>query len=225
MTTSDNNNSHCHIPLSDAPVDVHNNDENNDNFNIMNPLQSSASSDTTITTTSVKTRPRKTIYMDGIFDLFHIGHLSAIRQASILGDKLIIGITSDSDATSYKRAPIISQQERIEIVSSIKGVDYVICPCPLVVTEEFCDDYGIDLVVHGFASEEDERRQYEFFKEVIRLGKFMKIPYYSGQSTTEILNKIRAMDIENDKEDDVDEDTEEGNDGDIDKNIEEDDNC
>ena len=52
-------------------------------------------------------RPRRTVYMDGVFDLFHAGHLEAIQQCAALGDRVIIGVTGDSDAASYKRAPIM----------------------------------------------------------------------------------------------------------------------
>lgn len=55
------------------------------------------------------TRPKGTVYLDGVFDLFHVGHLNAIEQAANLGDRLIVGVTGDDDATGYKRKPIISQ--------------------------------------------------------------------------------------------------------------------
>ena len=138
-------------------------------------------------------RPRRTIYMDGVFDLFHIGHLEALQHCIKLGDKVIIGVTGQQDATGYKREPIIAEAERVAIVAAIKGVDYVVCPCPLIVTEDFMNEHGIDLVVHGFASEEDAERQAEFFETPIRCGKFQRIPYYQGLSTTDILQKIRSV--------------------------------
>jgi len=148
-------------------------------------------------TADIISRPRKTIYTDGIFDLFHIGHLRAITQCAQLGDKVIIGVTSDLDAASYKRPPIISEQHRIEILSSLRYVNQVICPCPLVVTEEFMSKYGIDLVVHGFANEEDERKQDEFFAIAKRLGKFRRIGYCRETSTTELLSRIHSDSQEN----------------------------
>jgi cytidyltransferase-like protein len=131
--------------------------------------------------------------MDGVFDLFHIGHLNAIQECAKLGDKVIIGITGQEDATGYKRAPIIPEAERVAIVSAIKSVDCVICPCPLVVTKEFMEEYGIDLVVHGFASDKDEKRQYNFFEYPIKCNTFQKIPYYEKTSTTDIINKIKDI--------------------------------
>eukprot|EP00536_Pseudo-nitzschia_multiseries_P000776 jgi/Psemu1/179419/e_gw1.9.175.1 len=94
-------------------------------------------------------RPNETVYMDGVFDLFHVGHLEAIRQCAALGTKVILGVTGDDDATGYKRQPIVPQDERVAIVSALREVDQVVCPCPLVVTKEFMDTHEIDLVVHG----------------------------------------------------------------------------
>ena len=144
--------------------------------------------------TQLRNRPRRTVYLDGVFDLFHVGHLEAIKHCAKLGDKVIIGITGDEDAAGYKRSPIIPQNERIAIISSLRYVDEIVCPCPLVVTEKFMEDAGIDLVVHGFANDEDAKRQQVFFEPPMRLNKFRRIPYYDGQSTTEILQRIQAMD-------------------------------
>jgi len=132
--------------------------------------------------------------MDGVFDLFHIGHLKAIQQCASLGDRVIIGVTGDDDAADYKRRPLIPQEERVAIVRALSCVNQVVCPCPLVVTEEFMDKYGIDLVVHGFANDSDAERQKEFFEIPMKLGRFQRISYYQGLSTTDILDKIRTMD-------------------------------
>ena len=138
-----------------------------------------------------ETKKHGTVYMDGVFDLFHIGHLEAINRCAELGSKVIIGVTGDDDAAGYKRPPIISQENRVAVVAAIKNVAYVVCPCPLVVTEEFMEQHGIDLVVHGFANDADAARQEEFFSIAMKLGKFQRIPYYEGLSTTDIINKIK----------------------------------
>ena len=132
--------------------------------------------------------------MDGVFDLFHRGHLEAIkkvRKEAGIDGTVIIGIVSDQDANSYKRWPIISETDRVEIISNIKDVDEVIFPCPMSVTKEFIEKHQIDLVVHGFADTNDFNKQKEFLKEIIDLGKFKVQEYYNGSSTTEIINKIK----------------------------------
>ena len=134
--------------------------------------------------------------MDGVMDLFHYGHLHAIEECAALGDRVIIGVTGDKDATGYKRRPIISETDRTAIVKSLKVVDDVVCPCPLVVTEDFMRKWDIDLVVHGFADPKDKDRQREFFQVAMDAGNFQEIDYYSKLSTTDIINRIRADDVE-----------------------------
>jgi choline-phosphate cytidylyltransferase len=137
-------------------------------------------------------RPKCTVYMDGVFDLFHIGHLEAIRQCAKLGNRVIIGVTGDVDATGYKRLPVVLESERTAIVRALREVDDVVCPCPLIVTQEFMQAKRIDLVVHGFADDEDAKRQEQFFAIPMQAGKFKRISYYRGLSTTEMLQRIRA---------------------------------
>jgi len=142
----------------------------------------------------VLTRPRRTVYLDGVFDLFHIGHLKSIEQCAALGDKVIIGVTGDQDAMGYKRRPIINEAERAAIVKSLEIVDDIVCPCPLLVTKEFMQKWKIDLVVHGFADENDRDRQIdEFFRVAVEEGKFQEINYYSKMSTTDIISRIVAL--------------------------------
>ena len=89
------------------------------------------------------------IYIDGIFDLFHRGHLESLKQAKFLKDNvfLSVGVISDKVAKGYKRLPIISEDDRIEIIKAIIYVDEVITDPPLVVTKEFVKENNIDIVL------------------------------------------------------------------------------
>lgn len=137
--------------------------------------------------------PQRTVYMDGVFDLFHVGHLQAIRQCAALGNRVIIGVTGDKDASGYKRPPIVCQEDRVAIIGALREVHHVVCPCPLIVTEDFMKEQGIDLVVHGFANDNDAERQHIFFETPINMGKFQRISYHQGLSTTGILEKIASL--------------------------------
>ena len=70
-------------------------------------------------------------YVTGVFDLFHVGHLNILRNASSLCDKLIVGVTTDELALCKNKVPIIPFSERIEIVRSIQFVDAVLPKCDM----------------------------------------------------------------------------------------------
>ena len=132
------------------------------------------------------------VYTDGVFDLFHRGHLEALKKAKNIDENvvLIVGVVSDEDAESYKRSPIICYEDRLEIIKSIKYVDKIIEKCPLIVTEEFLNDNKIDLVVHGFSNSDDCKNQEIFFKDIVDLKKFKRIDYYDKTSTSKIIETI-----------------------------------
>jgi len=139
---------------------------------------------------------QKIVYIDGVFDLFHRGHLeSLIKAKNIFNDpdntSLLVGVVSDATCASYKRTPIINEQDRVEIVRYIKLVDKVIFPCPLIVDMNFINDHNIDIVVHGFSNDTDRNNQQTFFEIIKTHECFMEIDYYSKTSTTDIINKIK----------------------------------
>ena len=138
----------------------------------------------------------KRVYIDGVFDLFHRGHLESLNKAkNALGDPdntfLIVGIVSDKDCESYKRTPIITENDRVEIIKNIKYVDQVVFPCPMETTLDFIEKNKIDMVVHGFSNDTDREKQKLFFAQVIDSGKFKEIDYYSKISTTDIIKKLK----------------------------------
>ena len=127
------------------------------------------------------------VYMDGVFDLFHVGHLDAIKQCSKLGSVVIIGVVSDKDTQSYKRIPVINEVMRCEIIESCKYVHEVIFPAPLFVSPQFLTDHNIDTVVHGFANDFDYHNQLPFFQNI----NLHRIHYSDRINTTQIINKLK----------------------------------
>jgi glycerol-3-phosphate cytidylyltransferase len=74
-----------------------------------------------------KTIVSRTGYTAGVFDLFHIGHLTLLEEARRHCDRLIVGVTSDELSTSFKhKIPIIPYRERAAIVAALRCVDEVI---------------------------------------------------------------------------------------------------
>lgn len=66
-------------------------------------------------------------YTQGVYDMFHVGHLRLIARAKEQCDYLIVGVNSDDLTMSYKqKKPVIPENERYEIVNSVKYVDKTI---------------------------------------------------------------------------------------------------
>ena len=134
------------------------------------------------------------IYIDGIFDLFHRGHVLHLKDVKQLDNKdnyLIVGIISDKDAENYKRNPVYDENNRKILVESCKYVNEVMLNAPLIITEDFIKDNRIDLICHGFLDNNDIEKQKDFFEIPIKLNKFRAVKYHNDISTTEIINKIK----------------------------------
>lgn len=93
------------------------------------------------------------VYMDGCFDLMHYGHANALRQAKALGDQLVVGLVPDREIRRCKGPPLLNEDERLEMVESVKWVDEVLTGVPYDLTPEFLEElfykHKIDYVIHG----------------------------------------------------------------------------
>ena len=69
----------------------------------------------------------KIILANGCFDLFHVGHIRYLAGAKSLGDCLIVGINSDEQVRKLKgeNRPFMPENERAEIISAVRFVDFV----------------------------------------------------------------------------------------------------
>lgn len=131
----------------------------------------------------------KCLFADGVFDMFHSGHVAFLQQAhslaTSLGLVLLVGIISDEDAASYKRIPVLSLTERSVVVESCRYVHKVVRGSPLIIDGQFLDNHCICAVVHG-----DDSPQATFFEEPIKRGIMRYVPYTRGISTSDLLHRI-----------------------------------
>ena len=70
---------------------------------------------------------KRIVFANGCFDVLHVGHVRYLEAARALGDLLIVGVNSDDQARRLKGEgrPVMSQDQRAEIVASLEGVDFV----------------------------------------------------------------------------------------------------
>ena len=129
------------------------------------------------------------VYADMVADLFHYGHVEFLRQASMLGDYVLVGINADDEVALYKRRPIQTMQERLASVANCRYVDEVIPDAPWIFDPSWIEKYDIGLVVHGDDYSAEKRQ--EIYRVPIQMGIFRSITYTKSISTTEIIRRPR----------------------------------
>eukprot|EP00461_Guttulinopsis_vulgaris_P002985 UN02986 len=92
------------------------------------------------------------VYCDGIFDLFHVGHMTMLYQAKhALGDPskvhLIAGVCTDELTRRYKGKNVMDTETRVLSVLHCKWVDECV-EGPWVPTQELLDKHRIDFIAH-----------------------------------------------------------------------------
>ena len=127
-------------------------------------------------------------YTTGVFDLFHIGHLNMLKNAKSLCDKLVVGVTTDELVAYKNKRAVISFEERIEIVRSIKYVDAAV-PQNSMDKMEAWQRYHFDLMFVGddwFKTPKWQDFEAQFKAVGVRIVYF---PYTRGTSST-LINQV-----------------------------------
>jgi len=71
---------------------------------------------------------KKVVFTNGCFDLLHAGHIRILRKAASFGDKLVVGLNSDSSIRGLKGTgrPLLHEVDRLEIMGAIDCVDVIV---------------------------------------------------------------------------------------------------
>jgi len=126
----------------------------------------------------------KNIWINGCFDIVHMGHIELFKYAKSLGNKLVVGIDTDDRVRTLKGAsrPINSQENRKKFLESIRYIDkVVIFNSPDCLVSEIKKN-NIDLIVVG----DDYRNKQVIGSEYV--DKVIFFPKISNLSTSAILN-------------------------------------
>lgn len=133
-------------------------------------------------------------YTTGVYDLFHIGHLTLLKNAKGLCDKLIVGVTVDELVAYKNKKAVIPFEERLEIVRSI---DYVDAAIPQYDMDKFkmWEKLKFDVMFVGDDWHNTPKWQ-ALEKQFEEVGvRVIYFPYTKGTSSTlinETLEKLRA---------------------------------
>lgn len=126
-----------------------------------------------------------TVLTFGTFDVFHVGHLRLLERARALGDRLVVGVsTDDLNLRKKGRLPVFTQSERWDIVAALRCVDAVFFEESLEQKRDYILETHASILVMG----DDWAGKFDQFSDLCKVVYFDRTP---AVSTTEVIEKIR----------------------------------
>lgn len=130
----------------------------------------------------------KVVYTSGSWDLLHLGHINMIRRSRELGDRLVVGVSTDELIEAYKgMKPIIPFEERLELVRALRWSDEVVVQHELVPIP-ILQEHRVSVVTIGDDWVGKHLDGLEWMKT--HGGEVVYLSYTPGVSTTSIKKKI-----------------------------------
>lgn len=141
------------------------------------------------------------VFTNGVFDLLHVGHVTYLEAAKKMGDRLIVGVNSDSSVRSLEKGaerPIHAALDRTRLLEALQVVDLAIVFSDST-PERLIREIAPDVLVKGGDYDPDVRdpgdARYIVGSETVRStgGSVSTVPLVPGHSTTAILQKSRNI--------------------------------
>jgi glycerol-3-phosphate cytidylyltransferase len=126
----------------------------------------------------------KTVITFGTFDVFHVGHVRVLNRAAALGDRLVVGVSSDAlNFAKKSRYPVFTQDERMEIVGNVRSVDAVFVEESLEAKRDYVIEHQAAILVMG----DDWAGRFDELNDVCEV---VYLPRTPSVSTTAIIELI-----------------------------------
>jgi rfaE bifunctional protein nucleotidyltransferase chain/domain len=133
---------------------------------------------------------QRIVFTNGCFDILHLGHVDYLEKARQFGDKLILGLNTDTSVSCIKGPlrPVVNEYARARLMASLAFIDAVTLfddPTPLELIQALKpdvlvkgDDYAVaDIIGSDFVLQNG--------------GSVQTIPLVAGYSTTALIKKIQ----------------------------------
>ena len=126
----------------------------------------------------------QTVITFGTFDVFHVGHVRVLNRSAALGDRLVVGVSSDKlNFVKKGRQTVFSQEERLEIVANVKAVDEVFIEESLEQKRDYVLQHRADILVMG----DDWSGKFDHLNDICQV---VYLPRTPSVSTTAIIEHI-----------------------------------
>lgn len=134
----------------------------------------------------------KIVYIDGGFDLFHVGHADVLKKAKELGTYLMVGVWDDATVKLRTGGPVMNLQERVLSVLSCRYVDEVVIGAPYILSDELIKSNNINVVVSGTVRDRSTAPEIEQDRFAVpkKLGIYSSIESPRTLTTSDILDRI-----------------------------------
>ncbi len=138
---------------------------------------------------NLKSKNKKVVTTNGVFDILHLGHVKYLEEAKKLGDVLVVGVNSDISAKLNKgdRRPINNEKSRLGVLAGLESVGYAFLfneKTPVKWISKLkpdihvkAGDYSLSRIIERDAVEKNN-------------GRIAIVKMEKGYSTTELINKI-----------------------------------
>jgi len=139
----------------------------------------------------LSSRKEEIVFTNGVFDILHTGHIELLNFAKSLGNKLIVGINSDTSVKKLKgeSRPINNQDDRKKILESLGAVDQVII-FDDVGPHDLRESLLPDVLVKGGEWTKEEVRERDNVSKNIKIKIY---PFVKDYSTTDTIKKIYGL--------------------------------
>lgn len=136
-----------------------------------------------------KARGEKIVMTNGCFDILHAGHVSYLKQARALGNRLIVAVNSDDSVKRLKGEgrPVNPEDRRMTVLAELASVDWVV-PFSEDTPARIIGELLPDLLVKGGDYEVNEIAGGEAV--IAAGGKVEVLGFEEGISTTAIIENI-----------------------------------
>lgn len=145
----------------------------------------------------------RVVVISGFFNPIHCGHIDYIRAAASLGDKLIVIVNNDEQVRLKGTVPFMSEEDRLKIVSNIKGVNSAVISvdkdgtvCESVRAEYYKHDTDYFFTSMVFANGGDRKEggiPEDILKDELGIGMIYNVGGEKTESSSDLIS--RAKDI------------------------------
>lgn len=130
------------------------------------------------------------VYIPGVWDMLHVGHVAILTRAKALGSHLTVGVPDDGLVAADKgRPPICTLAERMGMLEALRCVDRV-APYGELSFLPHLDLFKPDIIAVGstWGCEQRHRLAEKWARK--NNATFITLPYTSSISTSDIAARV-----------------------------------